>query len=58
VLGVLALSLAFLGAVDAVQTDAFRVLVVQDFDGIAVEDSDYLALILRDSDSRRGCQEG
>ena len=32
--------LAFLGAVDAVETDAFRVAIVQDFDGIAVEDRD------------------
>jgi hypothetical protein len=32
--------LAFLGAVDAAEADTFSVLVVQDFDGIAVEDRD------------------
>jgi hypothetical protein len=39
-LRVLAIRLAFLWAVDAGKTDAFRVLVVQDFDGVAVEDGD------------------
>lgn len=37
--------------------DTFSVMVAQDFDGVAVEDRDYLALKLRDSGSRRGCQE-
>jgi hypothetical protein len=37
--------------------DTFSVVVAQDFDGVAVEDGDYLALKLRDSGSRRGCQE-
>jgi hypothetical protein len=32
--------LALLRAVEAVETDAFRVLVVQDFEGIAFEDGD------------------
>jgi hypothetical protein len=32
--------LAFLWAVDAVKADAFRVLVLQDFEGVAVEDGD------------------
>ena len=32
--------LAFLGAVDPTQADAFRVLVVQNFEGVAVEDGD------------------
>src|SRR5438093_71073 len=32
--------LAFLRAVDAAEADTFGVLVVQDFDGIAVEDGD------------------
>jgi hypothetical protein len=32
--------LALLRAVDAAQADAFRVLVVQDFEGVAVEDGD------------------
>jgi len=31
---------AFLRAVDVAQADAFRVLVVQDFEGVAVEDGD------------------
>jgi hypothetical protein len=30
--------LAFLRAADATEADALRVLVVQDFDGVAVED--------------------
>lgn len=40
VLGVLAERLAFLRAVDAAEANAFRVLVVQDFDGVSVEDRD------------------
>jgi hypothetical protein len=32
--------LAFLWTVNAVETDAFRVLVVQDFESVAVEDGD------------------
>jgi hypothetical protein len=32
--------LAFLRTVDATETDAFRVLVVQDFECVAVEDGD------------------
>ena len=32
--------LAFLRAVDPAEADALRVLVVQDFDGVAVEDGD------------------
>ena len=36
------------------EADAFRVSVVQDFEGIAVEDGDDEAMLLRDSDSRRG----
>jgi hypothetical protein len=35
--------LAFLRAIDPVETDAFRALVVQDFEGVAVEDADDLA---------------
>jgi hypothetical protein len=31
---------------------------VQDFDGVAVEDPNYLSLILRDSGGWNGCQEG
>jgi hypothetical protein len=49
VLGLLAVGLALLRAVDATQTDAFSVAVVQDFNGVDVEDGDYLTLILRDS---------
>jgi hypothetical protein len=32
--------LAFLRTIDTTETDAFRVLVVQDFDGVTVEDGD------------------
>jgi hypothetical protein len=38
--------------------DAFRVVIVQNFEGIAVEDRDDEAMILRDSANRSGCQEG
>jgi len=33
--------LTLLRAVDAAETDAFSVWVVQDFDGVAVKDSDH-----------------
>ena len=33
-------SLALLGAVDPAEADAFRVVIMQDFDGVAVEDGD------------------
>jgi hypothetical protein len=36
----LAVRLAFSREVDAAEADAFRVLVVEDFDGVAVEDGD------------------
>jgi hypothetical protein len=39
-LGVVAVSFAFLRAIDATQTDTFGVLVVQDFDGVAVGNGD------------------
>jgi hypothetical protein len=39
----LTVDLAFLRAVNPAETDAFRVLVVQDFDGVAVENGDDLA---------------
>jgi hypothetical protein len=42
----LAEGLAFLRAVDATEADTLRVGVVQDFDGVAVEDGDDLTLIL------------
>ena len=38
--GFLAEGLAFFGAVDAVETDAFGVVVVQDFEGVAVDRND------------------
>ncbi len=41
--GIVAKGLAFLRAVDPAEADAFRVLVVQVFDGVAVEDRDNLA---------------
>jgi len=34
------------------------VVIVQNFEGIAVEDRDDEAMILRDSANRSGCQEG
>jgi len=40
VLGILAVGLAFLRAVAAVEMEAFSVLVVQDVEGVAVEDGD------------------
>lgn len=36
----LAEGLLFLRTIDAAEADAFRVLVVQDFEGVAVEDGD------------------
>jgi hypothetical protein len=39
-LGSLAEGLAFLRTVDPAEADTFRVLVVQDFDCVAVEDRD------------------
>src|SRR4029077_7548662 len=49
--------LALFGAFDSVQADAFRVLVVENFEGIAVEDPDDEAMILRDSGGWSGCQD-
>ena len=56
-LGLMAVRLTLLRAVDPAEADAFRVLLVEDFEGIAVEDPDDEAMILRDSSGRRGCQE-
>lgn len=42
-LGILPIGLPLLRAVDAMESNAFGVLVVQNFDGIAVEDGDDLA---------------
>jgi hypothetical protein len=39
-LGLLALGLAFLWAVDSAKADAFSMVAVQDFDPIAAEDGD------------------
>jgi hypothetical protein len=39
-LGSRAVSLAFLWAINATQADAFGAVVVQDFNGVAVEDGD------------------
>ena len=39
-LGFLSEGLALLRAVDPAEADTFRVLVVEDFDGVAVEDAD------------------
>ena len=44
--------MAFLRAVDAAEADTLRVGVVQDFDGVAVEDTDYFCgEICRNSDA-------
>jgi hypothetical protein len=53
----MAVRLTLLRAVDPAEADAFRVLLVEDFEGIAVEDQDDEAMILRDTSGRRGCQE-
>jgi hypothetical protein len=53
----LAIGLAFIRAIDAAEADTVRALVVEDFDGVAVEDPDYFALILKDSGGWNGCQE-
>ena len=42
-LGLLPVGLPFLRAVDAVESYAFRVLVVQEFDRIAINDPDHKA---------------
>jgi hypothetical protein len=39
-LRLLAVGLVFLWAIDAVEANAFRVVIVQDFNGVAVEDAD------------------
>jgi hypothetical protein len=39
-LGSRAVSLTFLWAINATQADTFGAVVVQDFDGVAVEDGD------------------
>ena len=39
----LGISLAFLLTVDIVETNTLRVIVVEDFEGVAVEDSYHLA---------------
>ena len=42
-LGFLSEGLALLRAVDAAEANAFRLVVVEDFEGVAVEATDYLA---------------
>ena len=39
-LGSLAERLAFLGAIDPAESDAFRMVIVQNLEGVAVEDGD------------------
>jgi hypothetical protein len=39
--------LPFLRAIDAVEADTFGVIIVQDFDGLAIEDGDYGARVVR-----------
>ena len=53
----LAVGLAFLEAVMPPEPDAFGVLVVEHFDGVAVEDPNDCTVILRSTHSRRGNQE-
>jgi len=57
-LGLMAVRLALLRAIDPAEADTFRVLVVKDFEDIAVKDGDDETMIIRVSDSRRGCQDG
>jgi hypothetical protein len=52
-LGFLAECLALLRAIDPAEADALWVVIVQDVERVSVEDLDSLALILRDSSSRR-----
>lgn len=52
-----AVGLAPLRAVYAAEADRFSYVVVQNLDGIAVENSDYFVLILRDSDGWRVCEK-
>jgi hypothetical protein len=40
VLGACAVRLAFLGSIDAVEKNLFGSAIVQDFDGVAIEDGD------------------
>ena len=56
----LALGLTFLGAVDAPETDTFRMLVEQHFEGVAVEDGDDEAGEVGSTDNswdEQGCQQ-
>lgn len=46
-LGSLAVGLTFLWAIDANKADAFSFTIVQDFDGVAVDDGDDLSDELR-----------
>ena len=41
-LGIVTVGLALLRAVDSVEADTFSVIVMQDFDGVAVENVNYL----------------
>jgi hypothetical protein len=49
--------LAFLRAVDPAKADAFSFTIVQDFEGVTVEDGDDGAMILGNSGGWSGCQE-
>jgi hypothetical protein len=53
--------LAFLRAVNADEADAFRVLVVEDFEGIAVEDGDdgagEVGIGRGEDETQIGCEE-
>jgi hypothetical protein len=53
VLGVVAVGLALLGVVDAAESNTFRPLAVQNFNGVAVEDGDDGACEVGGKDTNR-----
>jgi hypothetical protein len=54
---VVAERLAFLGAVDALQTDTLSFAVMQDLNGVPVEDSDYFASKRESGDAQENEQK-
>jgi len=60
VLGVATVGLALLRAVDPTEADAFSVVAVQDFDGVAVDHSYNSSVVVGGTDNRwdeQGCQQ-
>jgi len=51
-LGSPAVSLTFLWAINAAHADPFGAVVVQHFEGVAVEDSDHLPLEISENEGR------